>query len=492
MSLKNVVLVRPGELTVKGHETRKRFESLLVRNMEDALHSEGLQAEVRKGYGRFYVYGPPESFSVLCRVFGVKSLSPAVEVEFRDIEDLISKGEEYFKEKVRGKSFAVRARRTGDHPFTSMDVNKLLGERLLKYARKVDLETPEVEAYVEVRDKKAYFFTEIVKAYGGLPIGSEGKVVALVSGGFDSLVAAWMALKRGAEVEFLYLNMGGQVSKYYVTRAVKTLADRWCYGYYPRLFIVDFSGFIRELRSKVNPGLLGVVLKRYMYRAANIFARKVGAGGIVTGENLGQISSQTLSNLNVIDKASELVVLRPVLCLDKDEIVSLAMEIGTYEASSTVKEICGVYSVHPKTASEIEEVRREEEKIEESVFRETLERVEVIDVRRTRIEDLWSGNFVDLDIDHIPEGATVLDVRPAEKFKLEHIPGSMNVDYWSVEEAVSRMGRDKTYIIVCDEGGLSREAAYRLRTLGYNAYSLKGGIRGFKRKSHLREALGVS
>ncbi|QOJ78294.1 tRNA 4-thiouridine(8) synthase ThiI [Infirmifilum lucidum] len=487
MTLKTVILIRPGELTVKGHRARERFEKLLVRNIKDALSSEGIQAEVKRGFGRFYVYGPPESVNVLRRVFGIRSMSIAAEVEFTSLEDLIAKSEEYFRDIVAGRNFAVRARRAGEHPFTSMDVNRLLGERLLKYARKVDLENPEVEVYVEIRGNRAYFFTGIVEAYGGLPVGSEGRVIALVSGGFDSLVAAWMALKRGSEVEFLYLNLGGAVSKYYVARAVKTLADRWCFGYYPRLFIVDFTDFIRELRAKVRPDLLGVILKRYMYRAASYFARKVDAGGIVTGENLGQVSSQTLANLNVIDKASEFVVLRPVICLDKDEIVKIAREIGTYDVSSTVKEICGIYSIHPRTSASLEEVIQEEEKIDESIFLKAIENAEVLDIRRVKIEEVWDKTYEELDIEQIPPGAVVLDVRPAEKFRLEHIPGSINVDSWYLEEAIAKIGRDKTYIVVCDEGGLSREVAYTLRKMGISAYSLKGGIRAFKRKlSHLQ------
>lgn len=482
MSFRNVVLVRPGELTIKGKTTRKRFEQLLMQNMADALKTAGIVAELKRGYGRFYVYDSYEAVKVLRKVFGIKSLSLAVEFEFKNLDDLLEKSEEFFREKVKGKSFAVRTKRTGSHNFTSLDVNRHLGERLLKYASKVDLENPEVSVFVEIRENKAYLFTEIVKAYGGLPIGSEGKVVALVSGGFDSLVASWLLLKRGVEVDFLYLNLGGAVSRCYTIRAVKSLADNWCYGYRPKLYIVDFSGMIRELKTKVKPELLGVVLKRYMYRAANSIARRIGAEGIATGENLGQVSSQTLTNLNVIDKSSEFVVLRPVLTFDKDEIVEMAREIGTYEFSSMVKEICGVYSFHPKTHSSLEEVLKEEEKIDVNVFLESLANVECIDIRHSSLTDVGCTEEVQsLEIEEIPEDAVILDIRPSEKFQTENIPGSINVDIWNLEELVKKIGKDKKYVVVCDEGGLSREAAYILRQIGVKAYSLKGGMRRIKR-----------
>ncbi|MEZ0345468.1 MAG: tRNA uracil 4-sulfurtransferase ThiI [Infirmifilum sp.] len=482
MSFKNLVLVRLGELTIKGVETRKKFERILLRNIEDALRAAGIEAEVKKGYGRIYVYGSSESISILRRVFGIKSLSPAVEYEFKSLEDLLEKAEEYFRDKVRGKKFAVRARRSGVHTFTSMDINRLLGERLLKYALKVDLENPEVNAFVEVRENKAYLFTEVIKAYGGLPIGSEGRVISLVSGGFDSLVASWLILRRGAEVNFLYLNLGGPVSRCYVIRAVKALAENWCYGYRPTLYIVDFSAMMRELTSKVKPSLLGVVLKRYMYKTAEELARKVKAEGIVTGENLGQVSSQTLTNLNVINTSTAMVVLRPVIALDKDEIVSLAREIGTYEASSKVKEICGIYSFHPETHSRLEEVLKEEEKVDKTVFLKSLEKVEALDIRDVSLSEIGCAEpLEELEIDEIPSEAVVLDVRPQEKFLKDHIPGSLNVDIWTLEDLVLRMGKDKKYVVVCDEGGLSREAAYILRQFGVNAYSLRGGIRRLKR-----------
>ncbi|MGB9709017.1 tRNA uracil 4-sulfurtransferase ThiI [Infirmifilum uzonense] len=489
MSLKKVVLIRLGELTIKGLATRKHFENLLKRNIMDALRRAGIEAELRKKFGRFYIYGPYESIDVLRRVFGIKSLSPAVEYEFKDLEDLIVTAEEYFKEKVLGKRFAVRTRRVGSHTFSSIDVNRLLGERLLKYASKVDLENPEVTAYVEVRGNKAYFFTEIIEAWGGLPVGSEGRVISLVSGGFDSIVASWLMLKRGAEVDFLYLNLGGPVSKCYVLRVVKTLADNWCYGYDPKLYIVDFTTVVHELKQKVKPELIGVVLKRLMYRVANRIALKTGAEGIVTGENLGQVSSQTLANLNVIDKSSDLIVLRPVIAYDKDEIVELARKIGTYEASSQVKEICGVYSFHPTTHARLDEVLEEEAKIDVSVLEKSLDNVEIIDLHSSSPIDAGCGtNFQELEVDEIPSNAVVLDVRPPEKYRSGRIPGSINVDIWSLEDYVTSLGKEKKYVVVCDEGGLSREAAFLLRKMGVDAYSLRGGLRRYWRAGVKRSA----
>ena len=202
-----VLLLRLGEITIKGTRTRRRFEGLLLRNIGDALSSVGVSFTLRREGGRVFVYASDEgrALDVLRRVFGIKSISSTKEIEFSALEDLVEKAEVYFADLVKGKSFAVRARRVGTHAFTSLDIERLVGAALLKYAARVDLESPEVTAYIEVRGNRAYFYTDVVRAYGGLPIGSEGKVLALVSGGFDSAVAAWYMLRRGAEVHYLSL-----------------------------------------------------------------------------------------------------------------------------------------------------------------------------------------------------------------------------------------------------------------------------------------------
>ncbi len=486
---REVILVRLGEVTLKG-KARDRFERVLLRNIKEALAAEGISAPVVRGYGRIYVYAGREALEPLRRVFGVWSLSPAIEVSFKTLDELLEAAESFFKTAVAGKKFAVRARRVGAEGFTSIDLERLLGARLLPYSSGVNLSSPEVTAHVEVRGNRAYFFTEIVPAYGGLPVGTEGRVVALISGGFDSAVAAWYMLKRGAEVHYLFCNLAGDLTKRYVLRVAKVLADRWSYGYRPKLYIVDFRPLISELRRRVDPGVLGVVLKRYMYRAAEKVARRVGAYAIVTGESLGQVSSQTLKNLYVIDSAATMPVLRPLIGFDKEEIVRMAREIGIYEEASRVKEVCGVFSSHPRTARTLEEALVSESKIAPQLLEKLLAGIEVYDLKNLGPESLETP---DVDIDFVPEGGLVVDVRPPEKYAEWHIPGSINMNVEEVFELVGRAAGGRPIVVVCDEGGLSREVAYSLRLLGYSAYSLKGGVRRLREKSEsLRRSSQVS
>ncbi len=472
-----VLLLRLGELTIKSHRTRRRFESLLVRNLRNALAAEGLGgSRVRLEGGRVFVYAPDEerALEVLRRVFGVKSLSRAVEVEFEDLGDLVAKAESYFAERVRGRRFAVRARRVGSHGFTSKDVERELGAALLKHAAGVDLENPEVTAYVEVRGRRAYLFTDIVKAYGGLPVGSEGRVLALVSGGFDSAVAAWFMLRRGAEVHYLLCNLGGPIQEAGVLHVLKVLAERWSYGYRPKLYVVDFGEVLKEIRRKCDPSLLTVILKRFMLRAAEALSRRKGFEAVVTGDSLGQASSQTLTNLAVTSAAVRAMILRPLVGLDKDDIVALAREIGTYEASERVKEFCGAFAERPRTRASLEEVEREESKVSPEVLERALANLKVYDLKSVRVEE---GLYSDLEVDSPPEGSVVIDLRSEKKAGSWRIPGALRVSFDQLIEGAAGLDPSKTYVLVCEEGALSLEAAYVLRKLGYKAYSLKGGAR---------------
>ncbi|MEM1869866.1 MAG: tRNA uracil 4-sulfurtransferase ThiI [Thermofilaceae archaeon] len=475
-----VLLLRLGEITIKGPRTRRRFEKLLQRNIKEALHSAGIEYTERREGGRIFIYCQNEdkALEILRRVFGIKSLSKAVEIEFTDLNDLVAKAEEVFREKVKGKRFAVRARRVGSHSFTSLDVEKALGAALLGYGAGVDLENPNVTVYVEVRGQRAYLYTDVVRAYGGLPIGSEGRVLALVSGGFDSAVAAWFMLRRGAEVHYLLCRLGGAVQEAGVLHVLKVLAERWSYGYRPKLYVVDFSEILKSLRKNCDPSFLTVLLKRFMLRAAEAIALKEGFEAVVMGDSLGQASSQTLTNLSVTSEAVRILVFRPLIGFDKDDIVALAREIGTYEASARVKEYCGAFSEHPRTRVKLDEVKREEGKLDPTLLDKALSRVVIYDLKEVSVEEAYG----ELEVETPPPDSIIVDLRSSSSRRVWSIPGSISMDFDQLIEGAAGLDPAKKYVLVCDEGALSLEAAYMLRKLGFQAYSLRGGAKRLRRK----------
>ena len=478
--IRRIVLVRPGELTIKGRKTRRLFEKLLLNNIKDSLGSAKISFEIKAEPGRIYIYtdDAEKAAEQVCRVFGIKSLSTALEVEFDTLDELVKKARDIFAEHVKGKKFAVRVRRRGSHSFTSIEVAKKLGDALYPLSRGVDLKKPEAEVFVEIREKRAYYFTEVKKCCGGLPLGSEGRVVALVSGGIDSPVAAWYMMRRGARVDYVFCNLAGEAAEAAVLSVLKVLADKWSYGYRPKLYVVDFRELLYELRTKTELSLLNVLLKRYMYRAAEMIAEKTGAEGIVTGEVLGQVASQTLRNLYVSSLAVRAPIYRPLIGLDKDEIVAEAERIGTYRFSLLVKEYCGAFAEHPKTHASLDEVEREEEKISGEILRKAVQSAKVIDLRSAAMPKLTEK----YEVDEIPQNAVILDLRPSSKYGRWHLKNSLNIDFMELPLLLNKLDKNKTYVLVCDEGALSLEAARLMREKGFKAYSLRGGIRRIQKK----------
>ena len=472
-----------GELSTKARRTRSRFQKRLARNLRDAFASEGLEAEVRPEWSRFYVEsGDPAFVEPLNRVFGVSSYSRLAGSCEADLDAIVALGTELFGERVKGKTYGVRARRSGTHDFSSDDIHRRLGAALNPGAT-VDLGAPEVPVYVEVRDDRAYFFDASVPCAAGLPLGVQGRALALISGGFDSAAAAWMALRRGVTLDYVFCNLGGAAYERMVVEVTKVLSDRWSYGTRPRLHVLEFGPVVDAMRERAKPAYLQVVLKRMMYRAAATIAGEIGAEALVTGESIGQVSSQTLTNLAAIEDASSLPVLRPLVGFHKEEIIERCREIGTYELSARIREYCEVAPAKPVTAASAVDARAQEEAVGRVELDAAIAGREVLDLRGLRPEEMVGGA---LYVTEIPDGATVIDTRPEEAFAAWHLPGSMRRDLGEIEATFGDLDREGTYVLLCAEGLRTAYVAEAMQRAGYEAYSFLGGV------PRLRRAVGTS
>ena len=466
-----------GEITTKSRQTRARFMQLLRRNIEDALSSEGIAYEFHWDWSRFYVDTPePGAKDVLQRVFGIQSFSEIRSFPVSDLDRLVTTGKELFRDHVKDRTFAVRARRGDrDVPFGSQEIERELGAALLPYAQGVDLNNPDVTAYVEIRHGEIHFFTERHEGPGGLPIGAEGRAVALVSGGFDSAVAAWLMLKRGVVLDYVFCNLGGVAHLQGVLRVMKVIADRWSYGVSPKLFVVDFRPLVQDLQRTTKSRYWQVLLKRAMYRAAeHVAGRKPTGRGIVTGEALGQVSSQTLSNLDVISRAAELPVLRPLLGFDKEEIIARSRAIGTYELSAAIQEYCAIAPGNPVTRSRPARVEEIEADLDAELFRDVLADLETHGLRNLDPEDL---RLPSVELDHVPDGARLIDVRAPQARRAWGHPDAEPWDFFQALDDFPNWERDPTYVCVCEIGLKSADLAERMREAGFDAYSLAGGVK---------------
>jgi thiamine biosynthesis protein ThiI len=375
-----MIIVRYGEIGLKSPQVRRKMERQLVKNIKKAV---GV-AQVSREHGRIFVdLNSREDAQLISRVFGVVSTSVAIKTS-SEMDVLLKKGLEFAKESLKGKkSFAIRARRKGVHDYKSVDIAKFLGSLVVNATSAgVDLEDPDVTVYVEVRDRNAYIFDEIIGGVGGLPLGTQGKVLALVSGGIDSPVAAWMMMKRGVSVEALFMDCRPLVDNRTIERAKRTIEILGTWTNTPiKTHFVPYGEALLEF-LKYGDNKLGCILcKRIMYRVGEKIARAEKALALVTGESLGQVASQTLQNLNTIETGVDVPIFRPLIGVDKTEIVDLAKKIGTYEASIMPANCCLGPPIYPETKSEFEKVSKAEETLDMmSMVKEVLEKAVVLEI----------------------------------------------------------------------------------------------------------------
>jgi thiamine biosynthesis protein ThiI len=477
-----VLLRLSGEVSTKARETRWRFVSQLLRNVKDALRSHGVDYTLVRRHDRVFVeLADARGAQPLARVFGVQSVSIAVRGPGKTLGEIVERGAEVFGDAVRGKRFAVRARLIGkpeDLGFHSRDIQVALGARLLERSAGVDLDAPEVSAQIEVHEGRAYYFTETLAGEGGLPLGTEGRALALVSGGFDSAVAAWQLMRRGLALELAFFNLGGRTHHAGTQRVMHALATRWAYGTHPRLHAVDFDAVSRDLQAKAEPRYWQVILKRLMLRGADLIARELGCPALVTGEALGQVSSQTLANLATISAATRLPILRPLVGANKHEIIDLANRIGTGPISATVAEYCALVPRRPATAASLSAVETEEAKLDASLLERAVAAREIIDVRDA---DPDARALPELAVEAVPPGAVVIDLRARDEFKQWSLPGSVQLDFARALEALPAMSRAQRYVAVCEFGLKSAHLAELMRKQGLDAYHFRGGTSALKK-----------
>jgi thiamine biosynthesis protein ThiI len=466
----DLMLKIAGEIGTKSARTRRRFLRALARNVRAVLRRDGIRGRIEPRWSRVFVRTaePERARAALTGVFGLHSIANVRILRFRGLDDLVASAADVFRDRVAGRTFAVRARRAGEHPFRSPDVARELGTALLGGSGGVDLDHPQVEVGLEIGQGEAYAILDSVPGAGGLPIGTGGRVVALFSGGFDSPVAAWMTMRRGAAMNLLVYDLGecGEVDG--ALAVARELVDRWAPGIEPRAHVVGFAAVVAALRARVEPRLRQVLLKRAMYRAGTLVADRLGADALVTGESLGQVSTQTLRNLAVSEEAAGVPVLRPLIGMDKEEIIRRARVIGTHNASERVLEHCSIATGRVETAASLREVLTAEGQVDEGFLRASVDGRKEIDLTT------WvPGPTPEHVVEEVPEGALIVDVREED----EGPPvGDLRLPYSRAHEWTAGLDPARTYLFVCSHGVRSESVAHELRRRGLRAYSVAGGI----------------
>ena len=388
--MNEIILVKYGEIILKGGN-RPVFERILIKNIKDTLKNVAA-CRITIAQATIYIETDAHNIDKVCKrlsnIYGIVSITRACVCQ-KDIEDIKKNAIEYCSESLRkGKSFKVDAKRADKHfPYNSMQIGQVVGGTLHDAVDGlvVDVHNPEVVVRVEVRDTAAYVYSSYhkIQGRGGMPIGTGGRATLLLSGGIDSPVAGYMIAKRGVEinaVNFFSFPYTSDRAKEKVIELASILAQ---YTSKINLYIVPFTDIQLKIRDNCPEEHLTLIMRRFMMKISEIIAKKTKSAALITGESVGQVASQTLDALNVTNSVCTLPVLRPVIGMDKGEIVDIARQIGTFETSILpYEDCCTVFTPkHPATHPKLHEVIKTESILDiDNLIKEAVDGVEMIEV----------------------------------------------------------------------------------------------------------------
>ena len=477
--MKFIIKLHP-EITIKSDSVRRRFNKLLSGNVRTVLRNQGFQVGVQNLWDRLEVnLRSDEDQQVIAaidsmqRVPGIHSILQVQESKFESLDDIYQAVKGVWQDKLANKTFAVRVKRKGKHDFSSTDIAAYVGGGLNQFCETggVKLKQPDVTINLQVENDTLRLVDKQFKGMGGLPLPTQEDVLSLISGGFDSGVASYELIRRGTRTHYCFFNLGGRDHEIGVRAVSHYIWSTFSASHKVKFIAVDFAPVVTEILEKVDNGLMGVVLKRMMLRAAEKVADKLGINALVTGEALGQVSSQTMTNLHVIDQATDKLVLRPLICKDKSEIIDVARQIGTEDFAKSMPEYCGVISRKPTVKAPMDRVLEEEAKFDFDIIERVVVESRVEDIRtvveKSEVQVDEVETVTDLTTDNL-----VLDIRSPEEeehnpleldnIEIQHIP------VYRLANKFAELDQSKTYFLYCDRGVMSQLQALLLKEHGFN------------------------
>jgi thiamine biosynthesis protein ThiI len=350
-------------------------------------------------------------------------------------------------------------------------MERYLGFGLLQQtqALRVDLHKPEVTINLEVKEDRVLLVERRIQGIGGYPQSSQENVVSLISGGFDSIVATYLTMKRGAKTHFLFFNLGGAAHEAAVKQVSYYLWNKFGSSARVKFICVPFEEVVGEILQNVHHSHMGVVLKRMMFRAAERMAIKVAAEALITGESISQVSSQTLTNLGVIDRVTEVLVLRPLITYDKQDIIDLATKIGAYEFAASMPEYCGVVSDRPTVRAQLKRVEEEEQQFNFDVLEDALANASVDNIDTVVDEFKTNGSLPPQQ--WLQTNDVVVDVRTDDEQQKKplNLPGVeiIMVPFFQLSKQFLSFDQSRNYLLYCEQGVMSQLHALHFKDQGF-------------------------
>lgn len=485
MSIEYIVRFFP-EITIKTRPVRRRLIRILRRNLLLLLQRADATVQIRGEWDNFAISSESDDEDVLQKLEdtllntpGVGTVSRVRKAPLPDFAGILTHTLAYYADLLPGRTFAVRCQRSGQHAFTSMDVERYVGAGLLNKVNTagVDLHNPEVVVRVNIMHDRLLIVEKLSKGLGGYPLGSQDGVLSLISGGFDSAVASFQCIKRGLRTHYCFFNLGGREHELAVKELAVYLWMKYGSSHRVKFVTVPFEEVVEQILTRVDNAQMGVVLKRMMLRAAAQVAAELKLQALVTGEAVAQVSSQTLANLAVIDSATQMLVLRPLVLMDKQDIIDQARQIGTEEFSSQIPEYCGVISVKPTTRARAERIQQEEESFDLSVLERALENRAIQMIDRV-VEGLGNQAVHAQETAVLMPGDTVIDIRHPDEVEKRPLliqgQGAISagetkteIPFYRLQSCFPQLDQTRRYLLYCEKGIMSRLHASHLLDQGF-------------------------
>ena len=461
------------EIMVKGSSAKKQMIGQLYNNLMKLLGEIDESINIKKFSDKIEVVTPIEVVDRvrerLLNTSGIEQVLEALQFDnMEKLDDIKVKVSDISSHEITDKTFVVRAKRSGTHPFNSSEMERVIGGYMLanSSAKGVDLHHPEVTVKIELINKQLNIITQKHVGLGGYPIGTQGDVLSLMSGGFDSTVASYLTMRRGLKTHYIFFNLGGLAHEIGVKQVSFYLWNKFGASHRVKIVSVPFDDVLTEIFRSTPETYMGVTLKRLMIMASEKIAEEMEIDALVTGESIAQVSSQTLRNLSLIDKVSNKLIIRPLATVDKPDIIKMATKIGTRHFAENMPEYCGVISKNPITHGSFKRMEREAKRFDYSVLDKAVEDAVSIYVDEV-INDVTTDTAVEV-VSKLKEDYVVIDIRPEEECINSSICETIKIPFHKLKTEFKRLPQDKEYLLYCEKGVMSQLHAQYLKDSNNN------------------------
>jgi len=455
------------EIMVKGSSAKRQMVGQLYNNLLKMLGRFSEDINVRKFSDKIEVVTPiayvVEVRQLLLDTPGIEQVLEALQFDkMNTLDEIKVKVGEVTHHEIEGKTFVVRAKRSGTHDFRSTQLEQTVGGYMLATypSNGVDLHNPEVTIRIELLNNQLNIITKKYKGLSGFPLGTQGDILSLMSGGFDSTVASYLTMKRGMKTHFIFFNLGGVAHEIGVKQVALYLWSKFGSSHKVKFISVPFDDVLTEIFASTHETYMGVTLKRLMLLAAEKVANEMEIDALLTGESVAQVSSQTLRNLALIDQVTNKLILRPLSTMNKPEIIDIANSIGTRRFAESMPEYCGVISKNPITHGSYKRMEREAKRFDYTVLDKAIEDAQHINVDEI-LDDVTTNTAIEV-VNELSDNFVVIDIR-AEDDCIETSCESIKIPFHRLKSEFKKLPQDKEYLLYCEKGIMSQLHAQYLR-----------------------------